>query len=181
MDGADAETLWEELQSRNRPQKRYFKSQSKRLLKKLVYDREDAGDYVGDDEEEGEDGGEADLEIEGDQESDVGSDEEEDGDVPETTEDDDEDDASAEDEEKADRDMEVDDDSEDGSIVEEGRQAGKTIASRSGIEADVDAMESWLDDFEAMEERHRDKEERREARARGEKGHKGAVEVRGAV
>jgi hypothetical protein len=173
VDSADAETIWEELQSRNRPQKRFFKTQSKRLLKKLVHDRED-----GNEEEEGEEDEDVEMEVddqEGDHSSADGGSDEEEEDVPEATDEDEEE----EDEEDEEEDMEGDDnDYDDDGSAEEGSEAGESGGRRSGIEADVDAMESWLDDFEAMEERHRDKEERREARARGDKGHKGAVEVR---
>ena len=59
VDGVDTDTIWEELQSKNRPLKRLIKNKSKKLMSKLIYEAEST--------EESEEEGEAVEEQDGDE------------------------------------------------------------------------------------------------------------------
>ena len=151
----DPETIWEEIQSQNRPLKRYFKAETNKLLQSTVFKSgfeeeneersadgtDPAEEGLDDDEEDGEasfDEGDMELDDDGDSEEDT-EDEEEQNDYDEG---------------------------------ETGDGVGDAAEDGSGGEE----MEAWLDEMEELEDKHRRRMERLEQS--GGSGHKGAVEVR---
>lgn len=52
VDGVDTDTIWEELQSKNRPLKRLIKNKSKKLMTKLIYEAESEDESEGEAVEE---------------------------------------------------------------------------------------------------------------------------------
>jgi U3 small nucleolar RNA-associated protein MPP10 len=146
-DSVDADTIWEELQSKNRPLKRMIKSKSNKLLAKLVY----AADASSDEEQEQEQGDEDSVSsssLQAVDEDDMSLDESEEA----------EDDVS---------DAEAEGEEEDSNEEEVG--GGEDDAD----DAEHEQMEHWLDAFEEMEDQHK---RRLEKGGKGKGGHKGAVE-----
>lgn len=177
VEGFDSETIWEELQTRNRPLTRFVKKKIgnisdalrkgkkegqkrvKEMKKKssaiVVEDKNDAGDVDLDDDEDIEDTGDkSDLE------------EHENLDVSEEADDDNSNDDEDDDDDDNNGDMElvIDNDDEDG--FEEYEGGGD--AEYDGI----DDMQAWLDQQEEIEEKHQKKLERLQKLA----AQKGAVE-----
>ena len=167
VEGFDGETIWEELQTRNRPLTRFVKSkiagisesvtrtnkakgnaikQSRKAMEKAMVKEEDTED-------------EEDLESEQEGEEDEEKDEDDDDDEEEEEEDDDD----MDDNEGID--LDIDDDDEEGDDEE---YEGGGDASYDNI----DDMQAWLDKQEDLEEKHEKKLERLEKLA----AQKGAVE-----
>ncbi len=148
----DPETIWEEIQSKNRPLKRYFKAETNKLLQSVAFhssSQEEEDDKSTDGTDPAEDGldseeGDASLGDGMDLDHDVNSSESEDA-------------------------REEDNDEDSGSAVDAAQDNSDGVS-------DGEEMEAWLDEMEDLEDKHRRRIERLEQS--GGRGHKGAVEVR---
>jgi U3 small nucleolar RNA-associated protein MPP10 len=165
INGMDTESIWEEVRSRNGPLTKFIKKKTSALIKTIRRHEELKGSKNQKRDHESGDSsssGEEEPTVDEVKESDEFDDDENNPDNDEGTYD-----YSEDDEEVGTEDVDVA--AEEDSID----SAGEERTGDSAIENyDSDGMEAWLDKEEELEEKHRAKMERREARL----AHKGAVE-----
>lgn len=173
----DSETIWEELQSKNRPLKRYMKIESNKILKKVIFEAKD-------DEKKGNGSDQDSNNTSGENESGSDEDKSDFEQLPEEANDSDDEDDVSDDVESGDDNGIVDDvqsnDDELSNVsgdVGTGRSTRRTVGNNVNVDSEDSEteMEKWLDDFEELEDSHRDKLERLDKK--GDRGHKGAIEV----